>query len=295
MATRESISIKLPKHYRSAAFLAHHQRDVLMIAERVQDNILTKGIMWNEQPAQLTFDFKKNNVIVTLDVDSNSSIDFTELQATANCILGLQQNIAEFEERFATHKHIGRLIEKNPGLRVTLVASPFEAISWAITGQLISIHAAISIRRKLIQLAGMQHSAGLLCYPDAKIISTCSIESLRSAGLSQAKAQTLLALSHYFLSNKLDLNKIQLNQKEIDHLSNELLKIKGIGPWSINYALLRGLGWLDGSLHGDVAVRRGLQKLLGTEEKISEKETREWLEEFSPWRALVAAHLWEMK
>lgn len=69
----------------------------------------------------------------------------------------------------------------------------------------------------------------------------------------------------------------------------------GIGPWTLNYTLLRGFGWLDGSLHGDVAVRRGLQLLLESDEKITEAEAQTWLVEFSPWRALVAAHLWAAK
>jgi DNA-3-methyladenine glycosylase II len=40
------------------------------------------------------------------------------------------------------------------------------------------------------------------------------------------------------------------------------------------------------------ALRRGLQALLDSSQKVGEKQAREWLAEFSPWRALVAAHLW---
>ncbi|MFT6552722.1 MAG: DNA-3-methyladenine glycosylase II [Zhongshania marina] len=73
------------------------------------------------------------------------------------------------------------------------------------------------------------------------------------------------------------------------------MAIRGIGPWTVNYVLLRGFGYLDGSLHGDVAVRRNLQLLLGREVKITAEETQVWLAQFSPWRALVAAHLWAMQ
>ena len=81
----------------------------------------------------------------------------------------------------------------------------------------------------------------------------------------------------------------------IDTLRERLLDIRGIGPWTVNYTLLRGFGWLDGSLHGDVAVRHGMQILLDSPDKISEKAAQQWLAEFSPWRALLAAHLWAMK
>jgi DNA-3-methyladenine glycosylase II len=80
----------------------------------------------------------------------------------------------------------------------------------------------------------------------------------------------------------------------VEEVRESLLRLRGIGPWTVNYALLRGFGWLDGSLHGDVAVRRKLQRLLGASASMSEADTQSWLAQFSPWRALVAAHLWAL-
>jgi DNA-3-methyladenine glycosylase II len=78
----------------------------------------------------------------------------------------------------------------------------------------------------------------------------------------------------------------------VESIRTKLEAVHGIGPWTVNYVLLRGYGWLDGSLHGDAAVRRGLKSLLAAPDKISAEETQNWLAQFSPWRALVAAHLW---
>ena len=119
-------------------------------------------------------------------------------------------------------------------------------------------------------------------------------ESLRAAGFSATKAQTLITVSAKVLSGELPLDAWQENMP-IDTLRERLLDIRGIGPWTVNYTLLRGFGWLDGSLHGDVAVRHGMQILLDSPDKISEKAAQQWLAEFSPWRALLAAHLWAMK
>ena len=77
----------------------------------------------------------------------------------------------------------------------------------------------------------------------------------------------------------------------MQQIEQQLLAIKGIGPWTLNYCLLRGYGWPDGSLHGDVAVRRAIG-LLQKEEKPDAAAARIWLDQFQPWRALVAAHLW---
>lgn len=51
------------------------------------------------------------------------------------------------------------------------------------------------------------------------------------------------------------------------------MAVRGIGPRTVNYALMRGIGWLDGSPHGN-AVRCGLQTLLGAPDKIDETAVR---------------------
>lgn len=291
-----SLNIKLPRDYRPADFLAFHQRDQQMLSEYVQKQTLYKGIVWRGKAALLNIKFKKASADVELLIDGKpeKKSDDAEFAMLTARMFGLQQNIVAFEQAYKGHPLLGALIAKNPGLRVAVTSTPFEALSWAITGQQISVSAAVSIRRRFIQLAGIQHSSGLYCYPDEIIVNKLSEEQLRQAGFSIAKANTLLSLSRYLIEQKVSLNAPLTQRADVDALAAQLLQIRGIGPWSINYALLRGFGWLDGSLHGDVAVRRSLQKLLNSSEQISEKETQKWLLEFSPWRALVAAHLWEM-
>lgn len=221
-------------------------------------------------------------------------------------MLGLNQTTTEFERAAAQDPEIAALVAHQSGLRVPQTASPFEALSWAITGQQISLGAATSLRRKLIARAGIQHSSGIYCYPEAEQILALSPADLRSCGFSQTKAATLLALALLINSGELPLTQWLHHYWSGDPLAAEdiyqrLIEVKGVGPWTVHYGLLRGFGWLDGSLHGDVAVRRNLQQLLSaqqkhrSEAKISEAETKLWLARFSPWRALVAAHLWAMQ
>lgn len=156
------------------------------------------------------------------------------------------------------------------------------------------------MRRKLIKHAGLQHSSGIWCYPSATQIAAFSEEDLRSLGFSQTKARTVVALGKNIRNGLLPLDQWlndywQGNTLVAQTIYDALIQIHGIGPWTVNYTLLRGFGWLDGSLHGDVAVRRNLQLLLNTPEKPDENATKDWLAGFAPWRALVAAHLWAMQ
>lgn len=286
-------TIALPPGFRPEDILAFHRRDVQTVSERVDGDEIVKGLIWNGRPACLRIAFAPGRAVASLAVDG-AAADAAALERVARRMLGLTQDIEAFERAFAGHPLLGAVIGRRIGLRVPVTATPFEAITWAITGQQISVGAAVSIRRKLIQAADVRHSGGLWCYPDAQVIARIAEDALRTLGFSTTKARTLKALSKSVASGELPLDS-WIESPDADEIRTRLGEIRGIGPWTINYALLRGYGWLDGSLHGDVAVRRNLQLLLGREEKLTEAEAEAWLAPFTPWRALIAAHLWAMQ
>lgn len=291
--SRTVLELPLPADYRQADLLAFHRRDTQAVAERVTDDGLDKGILWQGRPALLAIRFLQGRARVTLDVDGEGLGDCMRLRALVEHMLGLTQPVEQFERLYRRHPQLGVLVAATPGLRVPQSSTPFEALSWAISGQQINLTVAISLRRKLIQLAGQRHSSGLLCYPDAQAVAGLEEAQLRAAGFSQAKTQALLLLSRQIVAGNLPLDE-WLADEPAEAIAERLLALRGIGSWTVDYALLRGFARLDGSLHGDAAVRRQLQRLLGSADKLSQPFTRDWLAPFSPWRALVAAHLWAL-
>ena len=292
-------SLPLPSGFRRPDFLAFHSRDEQRVAEKTTSRSITKGISWDDAPACLRLVFRKDSVTASLVTDGrvteNSRL---RLKQTARRMLGLDQPIHIFETAYAAHPLLGNLIAFNTGLRVPQTATPFEALCWAIMGQLVSVHAAIAVRRRVILACGIRHSSGIWCFPDAASIAGMEIPSLRACGLSQTKALSLQTLGNAVASGDIPLDDwleaARQGNLDADLVRTRLSAIRGIGPWTISYALLRGFGFLDGSLHGDVAVRRNLARFLH-KETVTEKETAEWLAAFNPWRALVASHLWAMQ
>ncbi len=307
---RISIYLSLPNDFRRDDFLAFHQRDSHNVAEDWENETLHKGIIWNTVPARLSFVFfAESQLRVVLDLDAGAQqFDQTHtemaLRTLASHMLGLNQDTQAFEQFALQHSTLKTIVMHRRGLRVPQSASPFEALTWAITGQQISLSAAISLRRKLIAKVGIKHSSGLLCYPGAEQVAQLSEVDLRECSYSATKARTLITLAEQARGGELPLTTwlddfFRTGEFPAATVYNRLIGLRGVGPWTVDYALLRGFGWLDGSLHGDVAVRRSLQRLLTTQQnfqdaKISEREAQQWLASFSPWRALVAAHLWAM-
>jgi DNA-3-methyladenine glycosylase II len=293
-----STQVALPANYRPQDMLALHARDALQASEKVEGLRVSKGLTWQGRPALLQLELAEGAALavasLAVDGPADTGHDQAALDAMVARMLGLGDGADQLALQHGKHPVLGPLLLSQMGLRVPASSSPFEALVWAITGQQISVAAAIALRRRLIAATALQHSSGMLCHPDAAALAALTPEQLRAAGFSVSKIATLERVCAAVLDGSLPLDAWAtqpLQAQDAQAIEDALLAIKGIGPWTVHYALLRGFGWLDGSLHGDVAVRNALARLLDVP-SVSQREAEQWLGAFAPWRALVAAHLW---
>jgi DNA-3-methyladenine glycosylase II len=284
-------TLTLPADYRLQDVLAFHSRDTESIAEQVSPDRLRKGVLLEGVPVLLDIALAPTSASCTVHADGQlSSAAQEQAREAMRNILGLRIDPAPFCVFAKKDKLLGALTRKQPGLRIVQSATVFEALTWAIIGQQINLSFAIALRRSFVLQAGRQHSSGIWCYPDAHAAAALSINHLTSRKFSRAKAETLLRLAHLITSGTLQLDVTPSNS--IQQISAALLAVKGIGPWTVNYGLLRGYGDADCSLHGDVAIRAALQALLGEDVKPDIKRTEQILALYSPHRTMAAAHLW---
>jgi DNA-3-methyladenine glycosylase II len=301
-------SIALPPGYRLPDVLGFHGRDREAVSEQVAAARIRKGIMLGGVPVLLEVTFENepgtgaaNNAEAACPTPSRArcliaadgtlgSTGQAQLPVILHSMLGLRIDPAPLLAMTGDDPLMGPLVRQRPALRVVQSASVFEALTWAVIGQQINLSFAIALRRTLVQLAGCRHGSGLWCYPEAAAVARIAVDELTSRKFSRSKAETLLRLAVLVDTGALDLTVTAT--RSVDDIAAELLAIKGIGPWTVNYALLRGYGHADCSLHGDVAVRAALHQLLGTETRPGIAYTQEWLEQYRPQRTMVAAHLW---
>ena len=150
-----------------------------------------------------------------------------------------------------------------------------------IVGQQVSVAAARSMWTKLTARFGEPVDLAALLEADDAM--------LREAGLSRQKAGYARSLAGLVLSGELDLAKLPADDEEA---IAELIKIKGIGRWSAEIYLLFAEGRPDAFPAGDLAVQIELGRLLGHDERPSEKQVREWAEAWRPHRGAAAVLAW---
>ena len=285
-------TIALPAGYRRADAFAFHGRDADALAESVDADAgrshggrIRKGVLLGGVPTLIEITLHADRAECVVDSDGAPPADAVQ-DALVN-MLGLRIDPAPFEHAVRGDPLFAPVVARQPGLRVIQSATVFEALTWAIIGQQINLPFAISLRRTFIGLAGRAHASGLWCYPEAADVARLDVEQLTSRKFSGAKAETLLRFARLVAEGTLPLDRTD----DAAGVSERLLAVKGIGPWTVNYALLRGWGYADCSLHGDVAVRNAIGRLRGTE-RPGMREAETFLEAYRPHRTMAAAYLW---
>lgn len=302
-------AIALPRGYRVADVLAFHGRDPEGVAEQIDGALLRKAVLLGGVPTLFEIGFEAGAAHCRVAFDAPATPAWrTQARDALRNVLGLRIDPGPFAASVQDDPWLGPVVARQPGLRIMQSATVFEALTWAIIGQQINLTFAIALRRTLIQLAGRAHSSGLWCYPEAADVARLDVGELTRRKFSTAKAETILRVARMAVDGSLALerragvdavDKVDDADKMHDRaalasaeVSEKLLAIKGIGPWTVNYVLLRGYGYADCSLHGDVAVRAALHHLTGSAARPTVQEAQRLLARYAPHRTMAAAYLW---
>jgi len=150
-----------------------------------------------------------------------------------------------------------------------------------IVGQQVSVASAAAMWRKLGEIVGADY--------DLNRLLAATDEALRAGGLSRQKAAYARSLAALVLSGELDLARLPADDEEA---IARLTQVKGIGRWSAEIYLLFAEGRADIWPAGDLAVQIEVGKIMGHDERPSEKLTRELAEPWRPHRGAAAVFAW---
>ena len=158
----------------------------------------------------------------------------------------------------------------------------------AITEQQISLSAAHAIRARLVERFGTAVGTGW-AFPDARALAGASEQQLRACGLSHQKARYTSPLAQDVVAGRIDLDAIAAMSE--DEACEALVQIRGFGPWSAEYMLVRGMARTDRVPFDDLGVRDVVGRPLGDGERVSAAKARQLLAPFAPYRSLAAFYL----
>jgi DNA-3-methyladenine glycosylase II len=179
------------------------------------------------------------------------------------------------------------------GFKFPTTETAFEGLVDAIVEQQISIKVARGIEDKIAKkLGGKLKVNGEIHYafPTPENIKNACISNIRACGLSQRKAEYIYYAAESIVDGKLDLEKLK-NNPDDEQVIAELDEIKGVGVWTAELTLLRGMRRLDVLPADDFGIRRVISTYYCGGKPINAAEARQIAEAWGKWKGLAAFYL----
>lgn len=169
---------------------------------------------------------------------------------------------------------------------------PFRSLASGIMAQQVSGAAASSIKNKFIAL--FPPEACPTGFPPPNLVAATDLAILRTAGLSQRKAEYIQGLAQKFDTGEITTKQLMTGSDE--DVMRDLVAVRGLGAWSVEMFMCFGLKRLDVFSTGDLGVQRGMAAYMGRDvsklkakgggkwKYMSEKEMVDLAEKFRPYR-----------
>ena len=296
LVTSDSFKLRLPDDFNRERTLKLIGRDGASRTERLDGSRFEKALRLDSRDARLTVEIGSSALNCRVDAARElSPLAMASAHRVALRMFGLSSDPMPLERLVRRTKGLHRLTQGRAGLRVLLTADIYEALIWSIIGQQVNLPFAMALRSRLVGLTARRRRdkqlGGLIPHPAPEAVAKLDYADLQPHQYSRRKAEYVIDISRAIVSGELDLEV--LARSSATRVSKTLLAQRGIGPWSANYVMMRGIGFGDSLPVGDSGLMTSLKSFFGLEERPDSQETQELMKPFRPYRSLACLHLWQ--
>jgi DNA-3-methyladenine glycosylase II len=218
-----------------------------------------------------------------------------EVAAIVTRMLGLDLDFSDFYRLARGDAHLRKLADRLRGMKPVRYATVFEAFANAVACQLVSLSAGMHVLNRLTEAFGIVDEVNsaappMRSFPPAAAIVRSNPDALRALGLSRQKGEYLIGLAKLAIDPK-DPDFRSIGQLDDDDAIARLSKIRGVGRWTAEYVMLRGLGRINIFPGDDVGGRNKLFEWLGMGDAPTYDGVGRLLERWHPYGGLIYLHL----
>ena len=204
-------------------------------------------------------------------------------------MFGLSVDLDPFYRLAARDKRLGPLADRFRGLKPPRFPSVFEGLINAIACQQLSLTVGIWLLNRMAEHFGLALENAHYAFPRPRDLLRADPDTLRVLGFSYAKARNAINLSQMVAAKQVDPEKLE-------RLSDEaalelLLSLRGVGRWTAEYVLLRGLGRINIFPGDDVGARNRLARWLGRDEPMDYEAVSRVVRRWRPYAGFVYFHM----
>jgi len=225
------------------------------------------------------------------EVDDGAADEVAEIRSQVVRLLGVDVDLGPFYDLADAHPLTREIKDRFLGLRPPRFPDLFEGLANAVANQQLSLEVGLTLLNRLTAAFG--RTAGTpgdpSAFPAPEAVLAASLDDLRRLGFSTRKADYLHSIAEAITAGALD--EAELQRADRAEATRRLVAIRGVGRWSAEYVLLRGLGRLDVYPGDDVGARTKLRRFLGLDHDPGYDEIARRLHPWHPYTGMLYFHL----
>lgn len=264
--------------------------------DRWDGSIYRRAIRVASAPADIAVmqvgapDVPRLAVTVTTDTPLARGVLCAETTAMLRRMLGLDVDLSDFYSSVGSDPDLHELTKRYRGLKPPRFPTLFEGLVNAVACQQLTLTFGIELLNRLAATFGRPApgAPGAHAFPEARDLAGLDPDALRTLGFSRQKSVALVALADHLERGTLRVEEIA--RLDDDDATVALRALRGIGRWSAEYVLLRGLGRLQVFPGDDVGARNNLQHRLGIDTSLDYAGVRRITDRWAPYSGLVYFH-----
>jgi DNA-3-methyladenine glycosylase II len=207
-------------------------------------------------------------------------------------LLGLRIDLTEFYQLAAHDRRLEYLAQRFRGMKPPRFATVFEAAINAMACQQLTLTLGIRLLNSLAQARGLpldKEGESAHAFPRPEDLAQVNVADLRQLGFSQQKGRAMVELAQAVTEGRMDLEGLA-DLPDAEAVAR-LQELRGVGRWTAEYVLLRGLGRVRMFPADDVGARNNLQRWLRIRRSLDYQGVRQILARWEAFAGLVYFHL----
>lgn len=293
------LKITTPKEFSFKENLSYLSRSANECMFDIVDNKIYKVIPIENETALVEISMESENFLTVRFFGQSIPKQKWVRAAVATYIrewFDLERDLVPFYELAKTDKLLCQPVSRFYGLRNIGIPDLFEALVWGILGQQINLTYAYTLKRRFVELFGKSvewEGKKYWIFPAPEDISSISVGDLADLKMTIKKCEYLIGVAKALVKEELTKDML-IESGDFKKAEKMLVNIRGIGPWTANYVLMRCLRFPTAFPIDDVGLHNSIKLILEREEKPSKEEILKFSSSWTNWESYATFYLWRM-
>ena len=286
--------ITTPAEFSFQLCLEFLKRSPKELLHHIDGNVITKAIKSGAQVVVFSITPAPGGLMITfLTKDPPEEIK-AKVAGYVREWFDLDTDLQPFYRMAEKDRLLRDIIKRFYGYRIVGQPDLFESLIWAVLGQQINLGFAYTLKQRFVQTFGERvalNNHEYFLFPSPPTVALIKHDDLLPLQFSTQKSRYTVAISEAFSDGT--VSKEKLKGLPLDEAKHQLMKIKGVGNWTANYALMKTFQYPNAFPLEDAGLHNAIRILRNLDQKPTLEEVKKLFRKYKGWEAYATLYLWK--